>query len=124
MCTSLICHVLFESISFSCTDAYCIALTHLQPMPDTCSLQVKRERGAGKSLQAVMSMYRRSSRSAASPTGAAGGKASCNDLLKQPISVAGKHAPSHKHQVPTKADTITAHRSRLELGPTTFDFAL
>ena len=87
-------------------------------------LQVKKEHVAGKSLQAVMSMYRRSSHSAASPTEFAGGKASWNDLLKQPISVAGKHASRHKHQVPNKADTIAAHCSRLELGPTTFDFAL
>ena len=87
-------------------------------------LQVKKGHGAGKSLQAVMSMYRRSSHSAGSLTEVAGGKASWQDLLKQPISVAGKHAPSHKHQVPTKAHTIAAHRSRLELGPTTFDFAL
>ena len=78
----------------------------------------------GRSLQAVMSMYRRPSRSAASPTEVAGGKASWHDLMKQPISMASKHLPGHKHQVPAKAQSIAAHRSRLELGPTTFDFAL
>ena len=94
-------------------------------MPHTCFLQVKKEHGEGRSLlQAVMSMYRKPSHSAVSPTGVAGGKASWNDLLKQPIKVAGRHGSGHKHQVPTGAGSIAAHRSRLELGPTTFDFAL